>query len=592
MLNLRRLVSPSVVFFVVLSLLNSPRALAEKAQPLSALAQMPVKEVTVFKDGHAFIFHQGKMQTDADGNVVMDYLPTPVLGTFWSYSADKDAKLTSIVASQHKVLVPRTAIHVQEFIRANPGAQVEVTELRNAGGNNANTITYDAQIIGVPVRSSEELEATSPPNTGEKLPEYGDCVLLKTAAGVATVPVGNIQYVAFKGNYDPKLSCEEFRNLLSLKLNWSKTPAKAAEIGMVYLQNGIRWIPEYKVNIDGSGNARVSLQATLLNDVVDLKDVDCHLVVGVPTFSFKDQVDPISLQETLVAVAQHMRPTDYQLSNAIMTQTANYRSAGGSFSEAAAQPSVSGTEKNEDLFVFTVKHVTLRKGQRMVIPVYEAELKYKDVYSLTLPFSPPPDIVQHFNQNQQSEVDRLLRAPKFMHKIRMTNKSEYPLTTAPALLMKNNKVLAQGMTTYTAIGGVSDLSLTTAVDLKVKKSDKEVLRTPNAVTWQGDQYGRVDLNGTISATNFGGTPAEIEVIRYVLGKTGKADHEGKSEMVNIFEDYDFLPEGGSFYPVWWHWYSWPNWWSRFNGVGKITWHQTLGAKETLDLNYSWSYFWR
>ena len=38
-----------------------------QAAPLSALARMPVKEVTVFKDGHAFVLHEGKMPTDADG---------------------------------------------------------------------------------------------------------------------------------------------------------------------------------------------------------------------------------------------------------------------------------------------------------------------------------------------------------------------------------------------------------------------------------------------------------------------------------------------------------------------------------------------
>ena len=55
---------------------------------------MPVREVTVFKDGHALMLHQGKMPVEGSGDVLMDYLPAPVLGTFWPYSADKDAKLT------------------------------------------------------------------------------------------------------------------------------------------------------------------------------------------------------------------------------------------------------------------------------------------------------------------------------------------------------------------------------------------------------------------------------------------------------------------------------------------------------------------
>lgn len=575
--------------------MNFNLANAEKPQPLSALAQMPVKEVTVFKDGHAFVMHEGRMPTDEQGDVLMDYLPAPVLGTFWSYSLEKDAKLSSVLASRHKVLVPQSALHVAEFIRANPGAQVEVVEVRNRGSANASTITYEAQIVGTPVRSSEEIETTLPPNSGEHLPEFGDCVLLKTALGVAPVPLQNIEYVTFKSGFQSKLSNEEFRNLLRLKLDWAgKSASKDAEVGMAYLQQGMRWIPEYRVNIDGAGNAHLRLQATLVNDLTDLKDVVCHFVVGVPTFSFKDQTDPISLQETMVNVAAHSNGYALQsrLSNAIMSQSVQM----GSFSNADApqepQAEVSGSAKNEDLYVFTVKHVTLRKGQRMVVPIYETNLKYKDVYTLSLPFSPPPDVVRNFNQSQQSEIERMLKAPKFIHKIRLTNKSEFPLTTAPALLLRDDKVLAQGMTTYTAAGAKSDLTLTTAVDLKIKKQDKETARTPNAVSWQGDQYGRVDLSGTISVTNYGSNPADLEVTRFVLGKTGKADSGGVAEMVNVFEDFEYLPDGGSIYPVWWSWYSWPSWWSRFNGVGKITWNKTIAPKEETDLNYTWSYFWR
>jgi hypothetical protein len=79
------------------SILLATTLAAEKAAPLSVLGKMPVKEVSVFKDGHAFVAQEGPMPTDAAGNVLMDYLPTPVIGTFWPYSADKGAKLTGVL---------------------------------------------------------------------------------------------------------------------------------------------------------------------------------------------------------------------------------------------------------------------------------------------------------------------------------------------------------------------------------------------------------------------------------------------------------------------------------------------------------------
>src|SRR5688500_1366460 len=79
---------------------SSP-ARAEPAAPLEALAKMPVKEITVFKDGHALVLHAGKMATDKNGDVIMDYLPHPVLGTFWPYSSEKDVKLVSKIGRAH-----------------------------------------------------------------------------------------------------------------------------------------------------------------------------------------------------------------------------------------------------------------------------------------------------------------------------------------------------------------------------------------------------------------------------------------------------------------------------------------------------------
>src|SRR5688500_7518410 len=97
----------SVLALIVCLLSN--RLWAEPAPAVGAMDRMPVKEITVFKDGHALVLHSGSMATDASGDVTMDYLPNPVLGTFWPYSSDKDVKLVSTVSSQRRVAIARTA---------------------------------------------------------------------------------------------------------------------------------------------------------------------------------------------------------------------------------------------------------------------------------------------------------------------------------------------------------------------------------------------------------------------------------------------------------------------------------------------------
>ncbi len=518
-------------------------------QPVSpaAVSRLPVKEVTVFKDGHAFVLHEGRLPMSAAGEILMDNLPRPVIGTFWAYSKEPKAKLVSVVASRKKLSVERTALTLRELVEANEGAEAVVTETNN--------LAYPCTLLGFPTRSSKELLDTSPPGAAEQLPQQGNLVLLKTAEGIKALPFEQIREVTFKQPPRAKAAQEEFRDFLTLKFNGGgQAPGPTADLGLMYLQKGLRWIPSYKVELDGQGHAQLRLQATVLNELTDLEDVTLQLVIGVPTFYFKDTLDPMALQEMAAQLSAYFQEGGGRqnrrsalasnFSNAIMTQTARMGDfRGGGEGGGGAGPEFPESARNEDLFVFTVRHVTLKQGERMVLPIAECTVPYEDVFALDLPFAPPPEMARNLNNQQQAELARLFSAPKVTHQARLTNKSSYPFTTAPALILRQGRVIAQGMMTYTAVGARSDLALTTAVDLQVKKTDNETTRTPNAFQQNGDQFMRVDLTGEVRVTNHRAQPVRLEVTRYVLGHVDSADHDGTVQMSNVFESRDYLPVG-------------------------------------------------
>jgi hypothetical protein len=349
------------------------------------------------------------------------------------------------------------------------------------------------------------------------------------------------------------------------------------------------------VTIGSTGKARVQLQATLVNELADLDDVTANLVVGVPNFAFKGTVDPMALQQTVAQLGDYFdakSASGFAMSNAVMAQV-GARADREKDEElrsnlpADAGPEVAGSEADQDLHVFAVKHVTLRKGERMVLPVAEYVVEYRDVYVLDLPFAPPMEVRANANDAQQQQLARLLGDPHFVHVLRLTNSGHEPLTTAPALISSGDRVLGQGMMSYTAPGADCDLGLTTAVDIKVEKSDRETGRVPNALTLDGSSYLRVDLNGTVAITNRRDQPVDIEVKRSILGHAETAGQAGKVEMVNAYE------EGGTVaQPVWWGWYGWPGWWGAVNGVGQFTWKTKVEPGKKVTLTYKWHYFWR
>jgi hypothetical protein len=571
----------------------APAAATPALAAVSTLADLPIKEVTVFKDGHAFVLHEGKVAVDAAGGVTLDYLPAPILGSFWPYSSDPKVKLAGVTAGKRRVSIDRTALSIPELIEGNVGAKVRIRLAPLS--EKEEPMAFDGVIVGIPTRNGDELRRTGAPGAEERLPQKSDLVLIKTDVGVRTVPVAKIAELTFLGDPKPSVSAEEFRNILAMKFDWPEGKAgKTAAVGMGYLQRGIRWIPEYRIEIDGKGRAQIKLQATLINELADLSDVKAHLVVGVPSFAFKEMADPMALQQAVAQLSSQFRAdasTAYALSNAMMTQVASpVREAPVPAAAKAMDlgPEVSGGQKSEDLYIFTVEHITLKKGERMVVSVGEYALPYRDLFTLALPFGPPRDVRQNFGTQQQLELVRLMTAPKAKHILRLQNKAEMPLTTAPAMILKDGRVLAQGMMKYTPVGAAVDLEIGTAIDIVVTKTEKETGRTPNVLSWRNTVLGRIDMEGQVHLANLRSSASEIEVTRYVMGLVDSAEQQGKIEQLNGWES---ALAANMELPAWWGWYNWPYWWYEFNGIGSVKWTVNLDAGKEANLDSKWHFFW-
>ncbi|MFP4579570.1 MAG: hypothetical protein ACLFQ6_02465 [Candidatus Sumerlaeia bacterium] len=593
------------VFLLFLAIIASNPLWAQsgdssQAVPLQLLEKMPIKEVTVFKDGHAFISHAGAMPTQPDGSVQLDYLPRPVMGTFWAKSLDENAELVSVVTGKRRVIVERTALELRELLRANIGKRMIITE--NVG-EELMPIEYQCRIEKALHRSSGELERVNPPGSDPALPQYGNMFLANTSQGLRTVNLAHVRNIVFIDEPDTVYSSEEFRDLMKLSMKWENGRAsKEANVSLTYLERGIRWIPDYRLNIREDGKVEYRLQATLINELVDLEGVDLRLVVGVPNFRFKDTVDPISLRETVAQLSQHFQQqpqtqTMNYYSNAIMSQAAAPRWQNQVDVNQAEGldlgPELKGSGKREDLYVFDMGNVTLKKGERMKVVLASGTVPFTDSYILKIPIAPPPEARSNFNDSQQRQIAMLLHRPKVMHNIRLENTSDHPFTTAPALVMKNGEIMSQGMMTYTSRGAKVDVELTAAINVQVERSEVETGRESAKVP--GDphhNYARVNLKGEIKLSNYSDKKMSVEVERFVIGHPDTVLAGGEKEKISLFDFESFWDNNTVSSTPWWNWYSWPWWWHHVNAVGRFSWDIELDSEASQTLEYDWHYFWR
>jgi len=237
---------------VVLAALVAALAAYGEAEP----ASLPVREVSVVKDGLAVVVCEGTRPVEASGEVVLDGLPQPVLGTFWPYSGDEAVPVVSATAAKREATGARDAVDLLDLIEANEGARAQVTEVDGP--------SYAATLHGFKRACGESKGA----------------VILQTDAGYRVVAAERIRDVTFTEAPRMSVPLEETRNRLVLRLGWTGAPAAEARVGMLYVQKGLRWIPEYRVELDGNGTAQIQLQAVLINDLIDLQAVSyTHLDV-------------------------------------------------------------------------------------------------------------------------------------------------------------------------------------------------------------------------------------------------------------------------------------------------------------------------
>ena len=534
---------------------------------LSAM-NAPVRELTVFKDGYALVRHEAALMTDADGIIALDYAPTPVVGTFWPYAPENDVEIEATTSAfAKKTIINETDIANQfELLKANIGATLNIRE------------TSGTEAQGVLVETGT------------------DYLLFRTNRGTKMMNFSSIAELIFVEPPKTKTVVSSVVQEPELRLRISSKKMVASNrkttVGMMYLQQGIRWVPNYRVGIDDNGNARIKLQATIINELIDFENADINLVIGVPSFLFKDQIDGVALSRVVESFSRHIQsanpndPRAYLLNtfdNRIRNQVSSMYPIESSGTGATNKINLNG---NDDLYVFKVKSITLKKGETQVITLSDVHLNYKDVYKLKVPAVPP-----HYagsNNDQYNEYDKMARSQKVKHYIRLTNSTETPLTTAPALIFKNNAILAQGMMTYTSPGAASDLELTTAINLIVKTEEKETERIPNSVKYNGSNYHRINAQCDISIRNMMKNAVTVEVEKAIFGLLDDADGNGGINQLTDIDDW-MEPDYRGYYNNNTFWRN--SWWRQLNGFGKVSWTMTILPGETVSVGCRWHFFW-
>ncbi len=453
-----------------------------------------IKRVAVFKNGYAFTYREAETATN-NGWAYTTKTPIGVLGTVWGYSTTPNIKVSRLLASETTTEKSEGArlANLFKVLVANEGSRIRF-QANIYDGKNVYEGVY--QIIG---------------------DENYAHIAVKTETGTIFIPFNSAFNIELVGKFETqkivKTSQKETR--LAIKADGVKDGEKV-NLGVAALERGISWIPAYRIEAKGEPikEAKIELEAMLLNDLADMKDSDVYFVVGVPSFLFQNQISPLSLGGAFGGITSNLSQSlgNNFASNAIMTKTTEE-------SLVAASPTAGGEEQvgsssATQLFLYEGKQIDLKKGERMSMKLFSLTVPCSEVFEWTIDDGNSPETS---------------RANQIWYGLKLKNSTAMPWTTAPAVAFYDWKPIGQNLMTFTPAGSENVLRITTATEVVGKHEVEEIERLPKQIREYGKpvSYELVTLEGKIQLENKRKQPVEIVLTRNIIGEIVSATDTGK-----------------------------------------------------------------
>ena len=612
----------ATIALTIMIAFHAPAVFAEKT---ASELQLTTERVIVFKDGYALIIKRGVATTDKAGEVFTDDVPdAAVLGSFWA--VPEQGRLISMLAgwkstkdSEAKQLPCTQPI---EILLANKGKQckVELHDKTIYSGviqevlvekTDAPVAPAQLELLDLPALTTASGLSAAPPKSAfisshvsrlaapAPLGEHtlttinGSNFILRTDEGDILLPVAEVRSIVvkeMKTTLAKTLTTSKKTKRLTFKFDGAE---KKQSVSIMYFRPGLRWIPAYRVSLNDKPEkktASVSLQAEMLNEAEDLDDVPLDIVVGVPNFRFRATPSPLVLEATLrnalaEAAPDLMNNSSNSLSNAMYSQRAGEFRRDQAQANAAAQGEVNLPGEltaggAQDLFVYNLPKLTLGKGDRIAVPIFNAAAApYRDLYTWEV------HLTKHDNDASPSGAPPTGSAAKsplalskneVWHQILLTNNTNLPWTTGAAMIMQGNQPLAQELLTYTPPKDEVRVPVTVSVDTRGSLTEKETGRELKSIQWDGINYARIDKELKLDLCNNKPVAIEAEITLRVGGKVEKASSDGEITL-GAFDQADWVQYNG--HPA-------------VNNSSTVVWKVKLKPGENFEPTVAYHYFTR
>lgn len=191
-----------------------------------------------------------------------------------------------------------------------------------------------------------------------------------------------------------------------------------------------------------------------------------------------------------------------------------------SFRQEADMPlpsygSADAGQSAEDLFLYPIPKLTLKRGETATVPLFTAAMPYEHIY--TWQIADWLDANERYN-SYDNQRDQAPPQEEVWHICRLTNSGKLPLTTAPAMFTKNSQIVGQDICYFTSPGDHTDIRINRAIRVSADQQEFEIKRERNAVTFRSSSYDKLTIRGELKLTSYQPEKIHIEITKNLSGE--------------------------------------------------------------------------
>ncbi|CAF1322405.1 unnamed protein product [Rotaria sordida] len=506
---------------------------------------------------------------DSKSVELLDPLSNPVHGTFWIQSLSDKTSIGSIRTKKTHKFVDKECWTVEDLLEANVGQDVQLLVTDNTSNSTAEWISGKIKSVKCMQRVSDDddtnddnIEGTS---TGVS-PNFPPSVHAASLSSIQPtgstrlphVQLGNLVLgTSLKTTYQRKV----FKNCLSIEY---KNESESSDTGLMkYLTFGITWAPSYNLVLLSSEDPSIkrlclSSKAVILNDIENMNVDNLFCIVGFSNVSkFASVIDPIISGEDVKAFldglkqcevestrSRYYNPASFTSNSIMMQQTVSAMPSHENNDPSDSQPDTGV----DDLHLYEFKNVLLQKKERLMLPIFDIEIPYKDVYHCKIDTSQSE--YTYYEHGEKKDFEEV------WHSVEFENISNFIWTTAPIVITKGQleqQFIGQDKLTYTLKESTTFVNLTQALDVRVHLDEKVLSTNPTHFTLFRVHYQTDQIEGKILIRNHKSEEVVVVITAILVGKMGnysiapkkdavKADNKGANPRHEIQWEINVKPK--------------------------------------------------